>query len=105
MIGELDRRITISEATVLQSATGEPVRTWAVTRTCWANVEYSGGSETIITDTPTVKADKFFTIRYTTAISEKSRIIYDGKAYNVTHIEEIDRKRYLKVTASIPDNE
>jgi len=105
MIGELDRRITIYSHTDTQSATGEPIRSWSLIRTCWAFVELAGGSETIIGNTPTVRSDKTFTIRYSSVINENVRIEFEGQKYNIQHIEEIDRKRYMKISATIPDNE
>jgi SPP1 family predicted phage head-tail adaptor len=105
MIGELDRRISIWTPTATQTATGEPLRTYTLLRTCWAQVIESGGNESIIADTPTVTRDLFFTIRYYSGITEKMRIIYNSTNYNITHIEEIDRRNYLKLTASKPDNE
>ena len=104
-IGELDRRINLYTYTQTQSQTGEPVRSWTLLAAVWALVEYSGGSENIIADTPTATADIFFTIRYRSSITEKIRVEYHGVSYNVTHIEEIDRKRYLKLSASKPDNQ
>jgi len=68
-------------------------------------VEDAGGNESIAAETPTVTSDLNFTIRHIAGITEKMRITYNGVNYGIKHKEEIDRKRYLKITASIPDNE
>lgn len=105
MIGELDRRVVLYSFTETQSASGMPTKSWSIYRTVWAFVEDGGGAETITAEAPTPKANLFFTIRYNSAITEKYRILYNSVKYNITHIEEIDRKRYLKLTAMKPDNE
>lgn len=105
MIGQLDRRIQFLSRTVTQTATGEPSRSWSSFLTCWAQVEESSGGETITADTPTVTHELLFTVRYRSTITELLRILYNGKNYQITHIEEIERRNYLKITASIPDNE
>ena len=104
-IGEMDRRINLYNPTVAKSATGEPTRTFTLLKACFAKVEYSGGTENIITDAPTVTAEMYFTIRYCTGVTEKTRIEYHSVNYNITHIEEIGRKMFYKLSASKPDNE
>lgn len=103
-IGELDRRVNLFSYTETQSSTGQAVKTFTLYKAVWAKVEYGGGSEAITSDAPTPMADLYFIVRYDANITEKTRVEYRGVKYNITHIEEVERKVYLKLTASKPDN-
>jgi len=99
MIGNLDRRIIIQNYTATTNDFGEPVKSWTTTATIWAGVRYGQGNERIMADKETVTADCIFTIRYRT-ITEKTRIVYAGVNYDITHIAEVGRKRYLELLAN-----
>lgn len=103
-IGELDRRVDLYNYTETQSTTGQPAKTWTLYKSVFAKIEYGGGSESITAASPTPVADLFFVVRYDTLITEKTRVYYRGVKYNITHIEEVERKLFYRLTASKPDN-
>jgi SPP1 family predicted phage head-tail adaptor len=99
MIGDLDRRITLQSYTETANAFGEKVPTWSTLATVWAGVMFKDGGERLITQKETVTADVIFTIRYRSTVSEKTRIVWDSVNYDILHIAEVDRKRYLELAA------
>lgn len=98
-IGNLDRRIQIQTATAAQDEYGEAVETWATTYTVWAWVRYKSGGESVFSNKETATADCIFTIRYRTGINERLRIVYDSVNYDILHIAEVGRRKYLELTA------
>jgi len=99
MIGDLDRRIIIQNYTSSVDAHGQPIQTWTNFATVWAGVNFKGGSEGFMAEKLTATADLTFTIRYITGIDEKSRIVYNSVNYDIQTIAEVDRKRYLEISA------
>lgn len=99
MIGKLDRRIALQNYTATRSDYGETVPTYATAATVWAWVRFGSGQERMLADKNTVTADAIFTIRYRTGVTEKTRIVWDSVNYDIIHIAEAERRRYLALTA------
>lgn len=97
-IGNLDRRIILANYTATISDIGEPVFTYATLATVWAWVKYLKGDERLIQTKETVTADCVFVIRYRT-LTEKTRIQYGSDYYDIIHIAELGRRKYLELTA------
>jgi SPP1 family predicted phage head-tail adaptor len=53
----------------------------------------------MLADKNTVTADCIFTIRYRAGVTEKMRVLWDGATYDIIHIAEAERRRYLALTA------
>ena len=104
-IGELDRRIDLYNPTETVSDSGEPGRSFTLYKQTWAKVEATTGSENVTGDKITVTAEMSFVVRYDSGITELTRITYRSVDYNITHIEEIDRKVLMRLLASKPDNQ
>lgn len=106
-VGKMDRRITFQESIIITNASNEDEQTgWqdlALNPSVWANVvdrigAASGGEE--------YRAEKLtpylvqeFNIRYRSDITTAMRIMYDGVRFNIITIQNIGRKRYMKITA------
>ena len=98
-IGNLDRQITIQTPTLTQDEYGEAVTTWSTLATTWAWVRYKSGGEAIFASKDTATADCIFTIRYRSGITEKLRIVYESVNYDILHIAEVGRRKYMELTA------
>ena len=102
-IGRLDKRITFQEQIIGVNASNEDEQTgWqniTDTPTVWAKVEERSGSEVYRAEKLTGLTVAVFTIRYRTGITEKNRILYNGKKWDIHSILNGSRKGYLSITA------
>lgn len=99
-IGALDRQITIrSEAASVTNSLGEVT---AVTNTdvnVWASVINEDrviGEENNVNDKQTVIEMRTFVIRFRT-LAYTNKIIYSGATFDIIGIEEVGRRRFIKV--------
>lgn len=95
--GDLDRRITIQQATSVADAFGEPIETWSDLATVWAEVVPLGGREFFEARQVNAEQTARFRIRYRADITREMRVLYDGKTYGIEAAEE-DR-RYARLEA------
>jgi SPP1 family predicted phage head-tail adaptor len=99
MIGNLDRRIVLKDYTTSQNDYGELEQTWTTTATTWAWVRFGAGNERMIANKETVVGDCIFTIRYRTGVTERTKVVFDSTDYDIQHIAQIGRRKYLELTA------
>lgn len=98
-IGNLNRRIDIYTQTTTADTYGATVETDSLVRSTWAQIEPASGNEALEGKKDTATRAVKFMIRYRTGMTEKMKIKYDGSFYNITAIEEPDKKRTLVITA------
>lgn len=100
--GEMDRRIVIETATEAQNALGEPVKTWGVFATVWADKRQpSRGREYVSSQSINVEIDQVFRIRWLDGVTEKMRINDGGKYYDILHLAELGRRQGLDISARV----
>ena len=99
-IGQLDRRITLQTRSTSVNSYGESVETFTDLATVWAKVEYplTGSMESQEQKIHLVESRVEFTIRERADILYTSRIVYNGKTFDVERISEVGRGGYLKIT-------
>lgn len=90
--GDLDRQITIEVPTETPNAIGEPIQSWAAFATVWAKVGPVRGRERFTADQVAAEADTTFRIRWLAGVTEKMRVSYDGRLYDITYIAELGRR-------------
>lgn len=99
-IGALDRQITVrSEATSTTNSLAEVTAVTNTDVTVWANVsneDKTTGLEQDLNDKQTVVENLVFVIRYRTLLFTQ-KIVYSSSTYDITGIEELGRRAYLKV--------
>lgn len=95
--GKLDRRIALWKATISYNDLNEPVETFALHATFWAQVVHLSTKE--IYDSESVRACKYakFIVRYRTDVTEKDRVIHDGQSYKIQGITEMGRREMLEL--------
>ena len=100
--GNLDRQIVISSVAETVSGNGERSESWSAFHNCWAAIEYGiKGQEGEdyeagqLVSSNTVK----FLIRYYPGITTKMKITYSSVDYNILHISEQGRERFLILKA------
>lgn len=99
IIGKMDRRIEIQSATDTRDSFGAGVPSFSTIHTVWAQYESRGGAEVTEGEKVTATGLVTFTIRYVSGLNEKMRILFNGEYYDITNIQEPDRKRSLIIDA------
>lgn len=93
----LDKQIVIEKETTTTNAVGTPQETYVFYRECYANLTVrSGGTQYNPNGQVPFSTDDFI-IRYDKDVNYKCRIIYNNNYYKIEHIEELGRKKYLKI--------
>lgn len=101
--GELDRRITLQAASGSQDAYGEGNATWYDLAELWAKVEWKTGTEGMDAGQVAQSQMVDFTIRYR-AVAPENRIKFEDKYYDIEGMEQIGRKRFLKLRTKLWDS-
>tara|TARA_Y100000114_G_scaffold143934_1_gene151982 strand:- start:962 stop:1279 length:318 start_codon:yes stop_codon:yes gene_type:complete len=103
-IGELDTPIDLHNATVTTDSFGQPVETFTKVSTIYAKRFDRNAGEITVGDRVVQVLRTEFTIRYNTAVSEQSRIEFDGQTYRVDGVLVMGRKRFMKLICSRNDD-
>lgn len=102
--GELDKRITFQRLTTKTNENGFEVETLEDFKTVWAKVSNLHGREyfeaAAVQRENTVK----FTIRYLPDVNPSMKILFQGRKYNITSIDNIKyQNRYMEIKAQEVD--
>lgn len=102
MLGNLDRRITIQGNTPTASDSGGDVDNWADVATVYAEKVENRGDERFATQQLVGHAVVTFRIRWSDTVkvvTDKHRIVFDGRTYNITAVREIGRREGIEMDA------
>ncbi len=97
---ELKHRITLQILETLTSENGFEIETWLDFKDLWAAVTNLHGREYF--EAAAVQAENTvkFTIRYTDEIETTMRILFKGKQYNITSIDNIKyANKFIEIKA------
>lgn len=81
--GKLNQRIAIQVNTPTVDSYGQPIPGWATVKTIWASAETSGGKEFYAAQKLYAEMDTLFTIRHDDSITYASRILWDGRTFEI----------------------
>lgn len=99
--GNLDRRITIQSKSVTQSDSGEEAATWSDFATVWAEKIENRGNERFVAHQFLGHPVKTFRFRWSRSVAQeltdKHRIIFDDRAFDITDIREIGRRVGIEI--------
>lgn len=90
--GKLDRRITIRRATTAANDFGEEIETWADVATVWAQQRPNRGGERFAAQQMVGTKVLTFQIRYRSDVTNRDRVVYNGREYNILDVREIGRR-------------
>jgi SPP1 family predicted phage head-tail adaptor len=102
--GDLDKRITFQRLTTTTNENGFEIETLEDFKTVWAKVSNLHGREYF--EAAAVQAENTvkFTIRYLEGIDPSMKILFQGKEYNITSIDNIKYKnRFIEIKAQEVD--
>lgn len=98
--GQMDRRITIQQATITRDEMGGEAVSWADQYLLWAEIPKQQGGESLVADGDRASDTRQFRIRYRAGISPTiHRISYQDRIYDIRHIAEEGRGNRLLLTA------
>jgi SPP1 family predicted phage head-tail adaptor len=98
--GDLNKRITLQKLITTTNERGFEIETWEDFKTVWAAISNLHGREyyaaAVVQAENTVK----FTIRYIEGLDTTMRILFQGRQYNITSIDNIKyQNRYMEIKA------
>ena len=100
---ELNRKITFRKVTITQDPnTGEMIETWADFVSVFAKIEPLVGREYLAAAAIQAEDTTKFTMRHRGDINAAMRIVFDGKLFNITSIQNIrsaNRETLIYATA------
>ncbi|MBB4067166.1 head-tail adaptor protein [Gellertiella hungarica] len=99
--GKLDRIIAIERSATTVAPTGDTLTAWTHFATVRAELLSSQIAEEAEGFGEADADGKTFRIRYLPGISGADRIMFEGRAYGVTGITEIGRRRALEIRAVV----
>lgn len=101
MLSRLDRRVVIEQPSTTQDATGQPLTTWALVDTLWANIRHQSGVEVLKAgaDTSVVKAS--IMIRRHSGINAGMRVVYGSTVYQIKTVAPDEKKLYLYLVCEV----
>tara|TARA_Y100000004_G_scaffold75428_1_gene84852 strand:+ start:156 stop:485 length:330 start_codon:yes stop_codon:yes gene_type:complete len=102
LVGEMRNRIVLQTLGGSTDAGGGQSTSYSTATTVWAKAENLSGGEGIFGDQLRGTASYRFTIRYYSALTEKYRISYNSKTFNITHIKDVDegRRKFQEILAT-----
>lgn len=104
-IGEIRHRITIQNLSTEINENGFEVEQWCHYKTVWAAVTNLHGREYYAAAAINAQNTVKFTIRYIEDIENSMRILFKGKTYNITSIDNIKyRNQYIEIKAVVVEN-
>jgi len=99
-IGELNQRITFQALAVLTNENGFEAESWIAYKEIWAKAENLHGREYFEAAAVHAENTLKFTIRYLDSINTTMRILFKGKLYNITSIDNIKYKnKFIEIKA------
>lgn len=100
-IGDLRHRVTFQKHTTSVNDNGFEVETWEDFKTVWAAVSNLHGREYYAAAAVQAENTVKFTIRYLEGLNTTMRILFQGRQYNITALDNIKyRNRYIEIKAT-----
>lgn len=98
MIGNLRHRITFQKLKTEINPNGFEIRNWEDYKTVWSEVSNLRGREYFAAAQVQAENTVVFTLRYLSGIDTKMRILFQGRYYNITSIDNIKyQKKYMEI--------
>lgn len=97
--GKLKNRIELQELIIVEDGAGGNTRTWRTVQKVWAYLYQTSGSERYQQDRLTAIANFRATIRYRADVSPVNRIVFQGKAYQIRSVDNLEfANKYLDLS-------
>lgn len=101
--GRRDRYIEIQRTINTSDGIGGTVESWATLANFWAEVVPIKAKEKLQSDREIVAKQNRFIIDYSSTITEKDRIVYNSKYWDIESLRELGRGDGLEILARVVD--
>lgn len=102
-IGDLSRRIEIIRNTSSsKNGVGEVVLNWTTVANVWASYTPVSDAEKVLANEVYASLACRFVIRWSSDVADvdpRDRINFDGRVFDIAGVKEIERRRWLEITA------
>lgn len=95
--GDLDRRITIQQLTLIPDGGGGSTESWTDLATVSAKVTQQSGREFLQASAVRTERAVLFTIRYRADLTTGNRVVYDGIDHDIREVRELGRQAGLEL--------
>lgn len=93
--GTLRHRINIEQRASGADALGQPVETWDLVTTAWADVRHLGGIEALKAGADVAILRASIRIRHRIGLVAGMRVTHEGKYYNIKAVLPDGRRQYV----------
>lgn len=87
---ELNRPVRIERPVEVDNGAGGKTVTWVKVHDLWAKMRPGRGRETMVGGVLTAYTAEVITVRWFPGISEKWRVVFEGRTFNIRDIADID---------------
>ena len=96
---DFNRLVTIERPVETDNGSGGSVVSWVKVTNAWARMRPARGGETMRNGVLTAMASEMITIRWIPNFSEKWRLVFEGRQFNVRNIVDIEEAHvYLELS-------
>jgi SPP1 family predicted phage head-tail adaptor len=89
---KMRKRVELQSVTETTSGLGETSRAWATYATVWASIKQLTGRELFYSQQVHSEATTQITIRYSSAVVTKNRVLFGARIFQILDIKNIDEK-------------
>jgi len=101
--GKMDKRVLLQVYTETVGTNGERTSTWSDYDWRWAAELSSNANETKEGDLLIIGTTTTFRLRFDAKVTEKYRLLFRNRIYNILGINEVDRKRFMDLSCEAGD--
>jgi len=95
-----DKRVRVEKYTNTAAVGYAETKEWTFLKWSWSNISFKGGGMTFFEEGKNAFSRVVLTLRYDVDITYDCRFLYDNQYYYVYHIEDVDRKKYMRITST-----
>lgn len=96
----LDQELTLQQAVETGGSGAAVTVTYNdLSPTIWAAVDFPGGREFRVLGQRAAECDAIFTIRTNTTVTEKHRVKWGSRLFDIVWVEPVQRQSHQRVTA------
>ena len=100
-----DRVLTIEEPVITQNAGGQMVKNWIVLKSVRANRMDLTVNETLNAEQELGRLYTHWLIRFTDGLKPDQRVSDGFQLYKIVGVQEVERRKFLKISTIHYDNE
>lgn len=102
-VGDMNRRLIILRQSSMKDAMNSVVLTFTTLTTVWGFFSPISDGERLASGQMNAQLSARFQVRYsslTSGITPKDRLQMDGLTYDIIGVKEIERRRWIEITAA-----